>query len=168
MSRWQKPYLDVPADDYLTSEDYLCSMGRPFDWVPPLYDLIGPHEQRYMNLMRMGRKPVTEIEEWELKYWIDEIKERGYILLKIDNSYARFHDPSYIVGLPGQEWRAQRLKRAFEDNFKSGYTEINHARIGFLLGYTKQCISAFLERCRLIKIGDLEGAKARHLNFIEM
>lgn len=161
MTKWQKPYLDVPADDYLTSEDYLCRMGYPMDWVSPLNDLIGPHEQRYINLMRLGRKPVTEIDDYELEYWIDEIKERGYILYRFDKTCCSLSHPSYIVGLPGQEWRVRRLNKAFEDSYRNGYDEINHARIGFLLGYTKQCISAFLERSRLLKSGDCHDVLAK-------
>jgi len=40
MVRWQRPYLDVPADDYLSNQDFLLRWGYPLDHVPDLHRLI--------------------------------------------------------------------------------------------------------------------------------
>lgn len=168
MAKWQKPYLDVPADDYLTSEDYICSMGYSMDWVPPLYDLIGPHENRYINLMKLGHKPISLIHDWELKYWTSEIEKYGWVIntLTFQTTSGRIIN-EFVVCLPDQAWRVDRIKRIYHTRVSRGMlTELEEARIGFLLGYSKQCISAYLERSRLLKAGDYHGANAPHLNFI--
>lgn len=169
MTKWQKDYLDVPADDYLTSEDYILSMGFPLDYKPPLFDLIGPHEQRYMNLMRLGRKPVTLISEWELKYWNDEIHTQGWIIEPfVFRSYFKNQTVNdYVVYLPGQQWRVLRLRKCYKTIERRPWIDADEARVGFLLGYTKQCIRAYLERKRLFDVGDYDGAKAPHLNYIK-
>jgi len=169
MTKWQKDYLHVPADAHLTSDDYICRMGFPRNYKPGLNDLIGPHENRTMNLMRMGHKPIALISEYETRYWKDEAETQGY---HHESFLLRFQplgkvETRHLYYYPGQEWRVRRLIRCYRSRERQGFwTPIEQARVGFLLGYTKQCIRAFLIRTELIYGGDLEGANAPHLNFI--
>ena len=159
MARWQKPYLDVPADDYLSDQDLLLRWGYPLDHVPDLHELIGPHEQRYMNLMRMGRKPVCMLDTILLPYWEEEIAKHNYGVLPVS-------EEEVVIHLPSEKWRAEKIVRIRNTpSMSRGYTY--HVKLGYLLGYTKTCIAAFCIRMDYILNGQMEVANSPVFQSVE-
>jgi hypothetical protein len=159
MEEWQKPYLDIPVDDYLTSEDFLLSQGYQLNHVPRLNELIGPHEGRYMNLMRHYIKPICLLDRSHLSYWEDEISSRNYGVIP-----ASEHE--VIVHLPTEKERALRLISLYKipgaeraDNY--------HIQFGYLLGYDTTCIEAFCIRFHYILSANTKLANSTIFKSVE-
>ena len=107
----------------------------------------GPHEGRYLQLFLAGKKPailimLNEIEPFQ-KY--------------IDNGQLTKHDitvfndtPNYVLTVPGEEWRANKLRRLFssavaDKYWESGKEALWHGKVGLLLGYTNTDIRNFMK-----------------------
>lgn len=151
MTRWQKPFHHIPVDDYLNDIDTKISMGYRPSHVHRLNNGIGPHERRYMNLMLAGVKPITLLDmvEFNLPVWQKAVEENGWgYLIVMSHGHCGRPLLDAVVYLPGQQWRAERLAKELRKRHRN--TTLKDVRMGFLLGYTKECIAYFLDRCREI------------------
>lgn len=108
--------------------------------------LLGPHEQREIDLMLAGKKPAALL---GMTPEIRKLVRQGKIKAFKSNVYKG----GYFFTLPGEEDRAEKLKVAF-DNLKNAahITHIPedeaqaHIEIGKLLGYSKKAIQYFINR----------------------
>lgn len=118
--------------------------GKPEPWR-------GPHEGRKVELMLAGKKPAA----WLFDYDNEMVKFQPYIdngtLSAIEFRYKKSgHFPDlkgYVVTLPGEEWRADKLQKLYDAHdkyYNTGKEELWHARIGILLGYSNKQIHSFL------------------------
>jgi hypothetical protein len=162
MTRWQKPYAHVPADDYLSSKQYLSMVGMRISEATRLNTGIGPHERRYINLMRLGLKPVANIDPCELQFWEEDIRKHGWIVREQRILFEGCSEVflSYYIGLPGQEWRINKLISIFKRLEKRPPNDLEEAQIGFLFGYTKECIAYYLKRLRKLLHYREEGVES--------
>lgn len=159
MTEWQKPYLDIPVDDYLMSKDFLLSHGYQLNHAPRLNELIGPHERRYMNLMRADRKPICLLDKSHLPYWKIEIEMSNYGVIPVS-------EEEVIVHVPTERTRALKLIEVFKTPNPLrifGY----HGIVGYLLGYTPTCIEAFYTRVEYILKGDRKMADSDIFKSVE-
>ncbi len=144
MSRWQHPYAHFPADPYL--RQHYAEHPAVAEWLSA--DGRGPHQNRELGLMLAGVKPAALIEPSRFRYWQPVCAERGWHTLEIVHdrpNLRRYQERSVIVALPECLWRLQRVASIYEDfNQEHNLTPRQHAQLGFLLGYTKQDIRAFL------------------------
>lgn len=100
-------------------------------------DFRGPHEGAELEMLLDGVKPmalVTDITPFSSYIRLEKLIMVPLILRTTQH---------YIVSLPDQEWRIKKLLKEF-NNLRKKNQPIIHARIGFLLGYTKQDIKKFL------------------------
>lgn len=62
-----------------------------------------------------------------------------------------FNDiPNYVLTVPGQEWRANKLRKLFSSAIADKYWEAQkedlwHAKVGLLLGYTNTDVRNFMK-----------------------
>lgn len=159
MEEWQKPYHDIPADDYLTSRDFLLSHGYELNHVPRLHELIGPHEHRYMNLMRFDRKPICLLDTSHLPYWEEEIAMRSYVVIPAS-------EYEVIVHLHTEEDRALKIISLYQTpGTERGFSY--HGKFGYLLGYDAACIEAFYIRLGYILDGNRKMADSDIFKSVE-
>jgi hypothetical protein len=148
MEECQKSYLDIPVDDYIMSTDFLLANGYKLNHVPKLNELIGPHEGRYMNLMRYDLKPVCLLNISHKKYWEEVILLRNYGVIPVS-------EEEIIVHLPTEEKRALQLLTLYKKPPGRRMWRY-HGSFGYLLGYDATCIEAFYIRLDYILKGDKE------------
>jgi len=165
--RWQKPYHHVLADDYLKSHTFLTHWGayandiNP-EWFSTVHEFIGPHEHREMNLMVLGIKPCALIDSSKIGYWAKTIEDRRWIVER--SGFGDGNCEELIVALPDQHWRVKRLHRLDRETTRDGYSLLGMVRLGYLLGYTKECIRAFLDnRSRLEESVEYVGFVDAHM-----
>lgn len=143
MTRWQKEYRDIPKDSRYENT-IPAPIINPLLDQGPYKELIGPHFQKELNLMLAGRKPVALLNHSDMPFWYKAIDENGW-----DVTYAIRNTGEHnkcigeiIVSLPDQKWRASKLRSLILSDQEGSLR--NNAKIGFLLGYTKECIAAEL------------------------
>jgi hypothetical protein len=106
---------------------------------------IGPQEGKYLNLMLKGIKPVTLIDLDYEKELFEPYLKNGTFKLAGKLKHNDFTS-SWIITLPGEEWRAPKLISLFNKltGDDSRQEKNIHARIGLLLGLPKESIKYFL------------------------
>ena len=105
--------------------------------------------------MRLGRKPVAIVDKWEIEFWESDINTFGWGVIEFNRLLFNGRPVNdFVVYVPGEEWRARRVAFILKSLSTKRLSLIDEVRLGCLLGYTKRCISAFVER---VKIMDSEG-----------
>jgi len=107
----------------------------------------GPHEDRYLTLMLAGKKPAAWVDDLHIDAFKPFIKDGTFIAQDFDYG-ERYSYPGWVITLPGEEWRAIKLQKIY-NNFKkyknAGKENLWHARVGILLGYSNEDIRKFLQ-----------------------
>ena len=100
-----------------------------------------------MQLFLAGKKPAILIMR-------DEI---GPFQKYVDSGQLTKHDitvfndtPNYVLTVPGEEWRANKLRKLFQSAIANEYWAADkealwHARVGLLLGYTNADVRNFMK-----------------------
>lgn len=101
---------------------------------------LGPHQGKELNMMLSGVKPAALT--YDLEPFRPAIEDGKLIYQKCIN---RANATSYVVALPGEEARIQRIIALLQEPNGTD-NEVYHVRLGRLLGYTKDQIRAFLNR----------------------
>lgn len=113
-----------------------------------LHETIGPHEGKELELMLAGKKPAALIgSQSELKKFKPYVKN-GQFKLAAKDSKGFANSPIYLVTLPSEEWRGTQFLRIVQKQRELGLSpesKIWHARMGLLLGYSKEDIQHFLQ-----------------------
>lgn len=112
---------------------------------------IGPHEGQEYDLMCQGRKPLAIMNS--LKQFEDKIAQGEFVALKcefpmrytLDGVVGWYKEPyvDYFVALKDEAWRIDVLKAIYDAHHTDG-TPLDHVVIGYLLGYEKHHVEAFL------------------------
>jgi hypothetical protein len=146
--RWQKPFHHIPVDDYLNTEEYKLAMGLGLDYEHRLNSGIGPHERRYLNLMIAGLKPISMLDDHEFEHpvWQEAIKTHGWSHCSRDWIIRGNKFTEYYVYYPGLDRRVEILIRELGKD----RSDLNETRIGYLLGYTKECIAYYTHRKKIM------------------
>ena len=108
---------------------------------------IGPHEDNELQLMLDGTKPAAIIGSEQLSSFKPYIKDNTLSLA------AKFKGGGgaivYVVTLPNETWRGKQIENQFMQQRKfpigSPETKTSHAKMGLLLGYSKEDIRHFLQ-----------------------
>jgi len=141
VQRWQREYSDIDEDSFKFSQDYLKLRGWSVNPKKHIDDpRIGPHQDKEMNLMLANRKPVALVSALDYPFWEETIFKLRWIVV------PRELQQDYVIGLPDQLWRAEKLVRITNTAIYPYRNEVHFARVGYLLGYTKECIKAFIDR----------------------
>ncbi len=137
--KWQHEYRDIGLDDHFNTLEYHITTGHERVTT----DVRGPHQNREMGLMLAGRKPCALIDPGAWPLWSKFVREHGWPFVRLTHTRGA----SYVIALPGMGWRVQRMKSIFDHAFKvrGCMTTMDHARIGFLLGYRKEDIRHFID-----------------------
>ena len=103
--------------------------------------------------MLAGKKPLTLLFEDECnndftQAWKDAIAENGWVfvhrIVKPRRGKYNWYGETYIA-LPSEAYRIKHLERIRSE---SGYSPLtSEIKTGFLLGYSKVQIKAFVEKC---------------------
>jgi len=108
---------------------------------------IGPHEDNELELMLSGTKPAALIGSESIGSFKPYIKDKTLSLA------AKFKGGGgatvYVVTLPNETWRGKQIENQFmkQKQFPVGSpeTKTSHAKMGLLLGYSKEDIRHFLQ-----------------------
>lgn len=104
---------------------------------------IGPHQDRELTLMKAGIKPAALLDLRELSDWQSTIDEFGWIVREIPSYHPTIKQ--YVVALPGEEARLNQIERIYTKvNTTRRMSDLDHAKLGRLLGYSKEQIRAFI------------------------
>jgi hypothetical protein len=108
---------------------------------------IGPHEDNELELMLSGKKPAAIIGSEKLPIFKPYIKDKSLVLA---NKFKGGGGATvYIVTLPNETWRGKQIENQFMKQRQypigSPETKISHAKMGLLLGYSKEDIRHFLQ-----------------------
>lgn len=115
-----------------------------------IFEVIGPHQNKELRLMLNGSKPAALISNnKELINFKPYIKNKQLSLAeKIPYRDAKMY--SYVITLPGEEWRGKEIHDALLGmrSVKSMSIESipYHKRLGELLGYSDDDIEHFITR----------------------
>jgi hypothetical protein len=119
MTRWQHPYRHVQADANFVQDPGYYVWYQTVDQVP-VNTGLGPHQNREMNLMLAGLKPCAMIEPSRIHHW-------------------RNHP---VAG----DWHYAEIRHERNGADRRGHmVDMDHARIGYLLGYQKQDVRTFIK-----------------------
>lgn len=148
-------HSDVDYDPHYQDPSYSAfhnfrALGGPARGVGKT--LLGPHQYREFNLMVMGRKPIAMPDVHEpdsLQLWLDTAKEKGWSVRRVDKLAG--NKKGWLFCQPGQEWRMDKLAAIYADvRSRKGrgnkMRPADHARIGLLLGYSKEAVGEFLQK----------------------
>lgn len=125
-----------PAWREIRDDAYLAQYETP--------RLTGPHARREMNLMLAGLKPVAMADGPILHVWQKAAREQGWASREIELIYPGIR--GWFFALPGQEWRLDAIDKLYRDVRNKGSMDLrHHARLGLLLGYSKEAILEFLK-----------------------
>lgn len=106
---------------------------------------IGPHENKELELMLAGQKPAAFV--GSITAFKPYIKDKKISLVGKGLGFAGAS--VYYVTLPGEEWRGRQLINVVSKlkklPFGSPETKPYHAKMGLLLGYSKEDIKHFLQ-----------------------
>lgn len=142
---WVK-FKAIPTSDADELDSY--RKHRVWDFYHrPDRDLVGPHTNRELNLMLAGKKPLAMMDTpFFREGWQAVVKEQGWSWCYMIPMRGPLED-TVAIALPGHEFRIKKLARVYEQcRLKNGMTDLDHAKIGILLGYTKEQIWAFLDK----------------------
>ena len=106
----------------------------------------GPHEGRLVTLMLAGKKPAAWADEIDIDAFKPYIKDGTFIAHDFDYG-DRYPHPGWVITLPGEEWRAAKLQKIYNNSKKykeAGKENLWHARVGMLLGYSNEDIRKFI------------------------
>lgn len=140
------PELNDPT--ILGFDDHVDDFMKPGLQKEPLR---GPHQGRELKLMLAGLKPLALVEPQYMKYWVPHIEENGWTITTFQmQSFTNPNSKStgYLVSLPGEESRAKQVVKVYQRIYRDGkrMSNLDHARLGKLLGYSKEQIKFFIER----------------------
>ncbi len=108
----------------------------------------GPHENKELELMLSGEKPVALLSYDKLINFKPYINKNQ--LTHVGNVKGFARHKLYIITLPGQEWRGRQIINIFNiitkmSTFPYGKDSIKyHIKLGLLLGYSKEDIKHFI------------------------
>lgn len=137
-----------------TIDDYL---NTPYDadeeeWHNRTEPHRGPQEGRYLNAMLKGIKPITILDNGDIY-----ASKKALFKKYIDNGtlkLAMVDGDDWYITLPGEEWRAPKLKELFNkvrkirhsaDTSTIAAEKILDAKIGLLLGIPKESVKYFID-----------------------
>lgn len=135
-------------------------MDNTEDDLPPE---IGPHEERELELMLAGQKPMAMFSDvvhapfdWGEASFEPFVEDGRLIkreeIVEIHHPETHLHRYIYYT-LPGEEWRSERLSQIhhhlFIDRVKT--TPELETEIGRLLGYTDHEIAVYIERSSILR-----------------
>lgn len=127
---------------------------------PSLPEGVGPHEERELELMLGGKKPLAMFYEAVVLPVSDFYPEEEFMphveakrLIRRDEIYQPHNHPiaaQYVYyALPGEEWRIDEMHALQLRSHADGpWTEEDEQRTGFLLGYSPDEIQAWLNWVR--------------------
>jgi hypothetical protein len=104
---------------------------------------LGPHAGKELNMLLARVKPAALISRGDIDAYTPYLKS-GKLISREFLNRANLKD--YIVALPGEENRINRIIALLQEPMEPGqYHDLYHARLGRLLGYTKEQIRTFLD-----------------------
>lgn len=117
-----------------------------------IFEVIGPHENKELELMLNNSKPAALINDLKIKKFKPYIKNKQLSLAATipsrDNNFY-----SYVITVPGEEWRGKEIKNAvlsLRSIVPMGKDPIlsipYHKKLGELLGYSSDDIEHFITR----------------------
>lgn len=140
--KWPEQKVDDVNIDPFHDMDTRDSFARRNGNMPT----IGPHQDREMTLMLSGMKPAAMVEPERFNHWQTAIRENGWIARRIFNGQI-------VVTLRDQAYRIDLLNKIYLKAWQEGrkLTDVDHVKIGRLLGYSKNEIRDFLVRVNALK-----------------
>lgn len=117
---------------------------------------VGPHDDRELELMLAGKKPLAMFYEAVTLPISDFYPEEDFLphvaagrLIRRDEIYQNLNHPIaalYVYyALPGEEWRIDEMHALQLKSHAGGpWTKDDERRTGFLLGYSEDEIQAWL------------------------
>lgn len=95
--------------------------------------------------MLSGKKPLALLDTCFFQEgWKRAVKEQGWTWCHM-MAYSGKAEHFVVVAIPGHEFRLRMLDNVYTRcRAKGQMTDLDHAKIGILLGYTKEQIRAFL------------------------
>jgi hypothetical protein len=121
---------------------------------------VGPHEERELELMLAGKKPMAMFYEAVVLPVSDSYPEEEFmpyvetgILVRRDEIYQPHNHPMAVhyvyYALPGEEWRMDEMHTLqLKSHAGEPWTEDDEKKTGFLLGYSEDNVKAWLEWTR--------------------
>lgn len=115
-----------------------------------IFEVIGPHQNKELQLMLNGSKPAALISSnKELTNFKPYIKNKQLSLAE-KIPYRDNELYSYVITLPGEEWRGKEIHNALLGMRSVKPMSIEsipyHKRVGELLGYSADDIEHFITR----------------------
>ena len=101
----------------------------------------GPHEGKELPMMLAGVKPAAFVRHDDYHANFKKHVDSGKFISKPIDYFGlgrKTKVPEYIVGLKGENYRVNKLHKEFSSDTR------HHARIGRLLGYSKDHIKKFI------------------------
>jgi hypothetical protein len=143
--RWQHPYQHVQADANFVQDPGYYVWYQTVDQVP-VNSGLGPHQNREMNLMLAGLKPCAMIEPSRIHHWRNHPVAGDWHYAEIRHERNVYPRSTWAVALPQHSWRADRIVSVYRGADRRGHmVDMDHARIGYLLGYQKQDVRTFIK-----------------------
>ena len=127
----------IPYDD--RADDWERESHKTEPWR-------GPHEGRKVTLMLAKKKPAAWLNDLDIDAFKPYIEDGTLIAHDFDYG-DRYPHPGWVITLPGEEWRAAKLQKIYNNSKKykeAGKENLWHARIGMLLGYSNEDIRKFI------------------------
>lgn len=139
--KWPEQKIDGVTIDPFHDMDTRDTFARRRANTPT----IGPHQDREMTLMLLGMKPAAMVEPERLNHWQTAIRENGWIARRIMNGQI-------VITLRDQAYRIDLLNKIYLKAWQEGRkpTDVDHVKIGRLLGYSKDEIRDFLVRLKAL------------------
>lgn len=106
----------------------------------------GPHEGKELEMMLAGKKPAALV--GNLTEWIPYIKKHGWVVASVNHFGNSNTDTSYVVGLPGEHYRVNKIAKLVGRPFPMDPPDAYHIMLGRLLGYDKNHIRKFIQDVR--------------------
>jgi len=109
----------------------------------PVEPWRGPHEGKEIKMMLAGVKPAALVSQEVYHKHFKKHVDSGKFIAKPITNFGRGiiqKTPDYIVGQKGENYRINKLHKEFSSDGR------NHAKIGRLLGYTKNHIKTWINR----------------------
>ena len=108
---------------------------------------IGPHEDNELQLMLAGTKPAALVGSESLPSFKPYLKDNT---LSLATKFKGGGGATvYVITLPNETWRGKQIENQFmkQKQFPIGSpeTKTSHAKMGLLLGYSKEDIRHFLQ-----------------------
>lgn len=108
----------------------------------------GPHEKRELKMMLDNVKPAAIVGPDEYQKFKPYVKKGRFIAVPWEiPGYKGYIE--YIVGQPGEEYRINKIRKLLNSGSQyriSNKLDVYSAKLGRLLGYTKEHIRKFIEQ----------------------